>query len=95
MRVQMLLVSALAIFAASVQAAPPRPPAPTSFTCGGNAASSMSEAITNGINDALLANSSNTITNSNKNPYWSFTVPQYCWSNLFGFQQSVSYYPSA
>lgn len=90
MRVQLLLVSAFAIFAASVQAA--IPPAPTSFTCGSSVASSLGEAITNGINSALLPNASNTINNSNKNPYWSFTVPQYCWDNLFGFGQKVSYY---
>jgi hypothetical protein len=95
MRFHLLLVSAIAIFAVSVQAASPRPipPAPTSLTCSASTASSLGESITNAINSALLPNATNTINNSSKNPYWSFTVPNYCWSNVLGFGLSVSCYP--
>lgn len=90
MRVQVLLVVAIAILA-SVQAASPRPkpPAPTSFTCSPTTAATLGDTLTNSINEALLPNATKTITNSKSQPYWQFSVPTYCWDNVFGFGQKV------
>ena len=97
MRAQLVIFAAIAIavvMQAPVQAAPPpprsRPPTPTSFVCNATTATALGDSITSAINEALLPNATNTKTNSSKNTYYSFTVPKYCFGNLFGYGFEVS-----
>ena len=90
MRVQLLLVLALVASVHAASPRPPKPPAPTSFTCNSATASTLASTLTTQINDALLPKSSNTNTTSHSKPYYSFTVPSWCWDNVFGFGYKVS-----